>query len=110
MLSDVEALAEVLLAVDVTPAERAGMPLPAATYLIEANAGDFARAILTSDWLAAHDAEVRRETAGRIAQAIEARRDWLRENNLNAAGDAYLVGLLDALVEAARIARQEQGS
>ena len=56
--ADRDALAEVLLSVDTTPAERAGMPFPAASYLIEASAGDFADAILASDWLAQRDRRV----------------------------------------------------
>ena len=43
------------------------MPYPAASYLIEAPAGDFADAILASDWLAEHDQRIRREALARFA-------------------------------------------
>lgn len=78
--ADVEALAEVLLAVDVTPSERAGMPLPARCYLIEAYCGDLVDVVLASEWLAARDTSVSddarrsvlREVADDVARCVEA--------------------------------------
>lgn len=81
--ADREALAEVLLAVDTTPAERAGMPFPAVAYLIEANAGDFADAVLASEWLAERDRRTA-VTAVREALGSDEEPDMLRAMLLDA--------------------------
>ena len=56
--------------------------------------------ILASDWLAAHDAEVRREVAERIAQEIG------REHPVGVSSD-YEQGASHAITKAARIAGDE---
>lgn len=72
---DVEALAKVLNEADDEALVRTNFGQLTATYQ------EAARAVLASDWLAAHDAEVRRtaakETAERIeAAALELVREW----------------------------------
>lgn len=69
------------------------------------------RRLLASDWLAAHDAQVRREERERIAQAIEALEEqskthsagqWSKDDTVTRHGLTYAY--------AARIARGETGS
>lgn len=71
-------------------------------HMVESPAG-MADAILASDWLAAHDAEVQRVTAERIAQAIEAARDKLHP----AFSTEDHGNLPRGYTNAARIAREE---
>lgn len=61
-----------------------------------------ARAVLASSWLAAHDAQVRREHGERIAQAIEVARDALDPAFSELGGN-----LPRGYTNAARIARHE---
>lgn len=64
---------------------------------------DAARSFLASDWLAAHDEQVRREERERIAQAIEAGSD---HHPIGSHGAQHN----DTIRWAADVARQEQGS
>lgn len=71
--------------------------------LAEGRAQKAIDAFLASDWLAAHDAEVQRVTAERIAQAIEAARDKLHP----AFSTEDHGNLPRGYTNAARIAREE---
>ena len=97
---DVEALGEVIWTTS-----RADESTISAT-----GANIVARAVLASDWFAAHDAQVRREERERIAQAVSSAftGDMFEENAMGAAAENEWTWFRWLALEA--IARQEQGS
>lgn len=100
---DVEALAEVLLG---SWAMQSMLTPPFDSDRDDARTD--ARAILASDWLAAHDAQVRREERERIAQAIEAiRTEHSEEDAVDGCSSRFCKGWLLGQTHAARIARAE---
>lgn len=91
---DVEVLADWML-------QHADKAFPWPGELEELMADDLARAILASDWLAEHDAEVEARVREQIAQAIETSRHGKRDHVVS----HYEAGQWDGLSNAACIAR-----